>query len=108
MIRNTWSNRQLVYCPHKPVVRLESVDAIRHALQRADAGICDEKWFDRRVDRVERWRRFDHTGADAADPAPSQIAAAMRSRNKDYTLNVGSMVKNKHIFNNFFCLRRQR
>src|SRR5262249_35407803 len=78
VIGNARCNRKLVDCLHEAIVGLESVDAIRHALERSRLRIGDKQWLDRLVHGSEGPGRPDQTGTNATNPAGSHLTAAMR------------------------------
>src|SRR4030095_13810235 len=79
MIRNTWGDRQFVDGFHKPIVRLQRIHAIRHAIQLSGGRVGAKKRFGCGVDRYEPLWSSDESGTDAADPVRRQFAPSMRS-----------------------------
>src|SRR5437762_13514798 len=78
VIWNAGRYGKFVYREHKPIVRLQRIDAIRHAFQRRSGGIVDQKRFDFLVNRGKEPGRSDETCTNPSKPAGGEPAAAMR------------------------------
>src|SRR5258708_36689515 len=74
VIWNAGGDGKFVYREHKPVVRLERVDTIRHAFERRCGGIVDQKRFHFLVNRGEELRSSDEIRTNPSNPAVPELA----------------------------------
>src|SRR6266513_743224 len=97
MIGNTGRDGDFIYRLHESIVRFERVNAISHAIKLSGCGIGDQNRLHCSVNRVEQaWSSYER-GSDAANPARSQLTAAMRRRNKDDAFYFWAMIEDKRF-----------
>src|ERR1700682_4573634 len=108
VIGNAGSDWQFVYGEHEPVVRLERIHTVGHAIELPSRRICDQQRLGRRVNRCHEVRSSYQGCADAADPARSYLAAAVRRRDKNNSLDLGAMIEDERLLEQIACRWGQR